>query len=467
MATEEVVKVIQKGGIPVLSWRKGAQGRGSSLVVEDVKEGAVNYIAVSHVWADGLGNPHENSLPICQLDRIQAAIDAVLPEAENFPARFWMDTLCIPVADEHKSLRKASIKMMRQIYRHAEAVLIFDSGLQRLSLSATVNEKSIALYMSNWLHRLWTFQEGMLAKAMYFQLKESSLCEGDLDKAEAEEQKVNKEKGLYGSFLFSARGAATGHFIILRDFVDMKLAEDAVLFPPLCHAVQQRSTTRISDETICAATILEMNMDDILAVETRDVPDEIVAETRMEIFLKQIGEFAPAIIFHHQKCLQREGYRWAPKTLMGAAQNDFIRGITEKLSSFKGKGLRVRYPGLVFQSVPQGSEKEITVVMKHNEHRFRLRLFPEDADALPLWDPTAVYAVIMFEAISARYPTGTDVIVGILKDYATLQRGARLDIRREHRAWLEPVGLAVLGGAESQGSVVAEMLSGSQRWRVL
>ena len=25
-----------------------------------------SYIAISHVWSDGLGNPNENSLPLCQ-----------------------------------------------------------------------------------------------------------------------------------------------------------------------------------------------------------------------------------------------------------------------------------------------------------------------------------------------------------------------------------------------------------------
>ena len=61
-------------------------------------------------------------------------------------------------------------------------------------------------------------------------------------------------------------------------------------------------------------------MEDLLAVETKDVPDEVSAEKRMDIFLKQVGEFAHGIVFHHQQRLRAGGYRRAPKTLMGHGQ---------------------------------------------------------------------------------------------------------------------------------------------------
>lgn len=32
-----------------------------------------HFVAISHVWADGLGNPHSNTLPICQLARLQVS----------------------------------------------------------------------------------------------------------------------------------------------------------------------------------------------------------------------------------------------------------------------------------------------------------------------------------------------------------------------------------------------------------
>ncbi|KAI0139075.1 hypothetical protein F4776DRAFT_617959 [Hypoxylon sp. NC0597] len=87
------------------------------------------YVAVSHVWADGLGNPRSNSLPQCQIKRLARQISA-LPKGNKFgtlfnqlhssgyfwadwvPAIqtasedlqqtsrwFWMNTLCVPMVN--------------------------------------------------------------------------------------------------------------------------------------------------------------------------------------------------------------------------------------------------------------------------------------------------------------------------------------------------------------------------------
>jgi hypothetical protein len=111
------------------------------------------YTAIWHVWVDGLGNPHENSLPGCQLLHLRSIIRS-LPEAvENAPTTvgklqwdhprlafskkenrfghvFWMDTLCIPVKDEQAALRAQSINDMASTYAVAVNVVVHDSELQ-------------------------------------------------------------------------------------------------------------------------------------------------------------------------------------------------------------------------------------------------------------------------------------------------------------------------------------------------
>ncbi|KAJ5871114.1 uncharacterized protein N7529_003467 [Penicillium soppii] len=47
---------------------------------------------------------------------------------------FWMDTLCIPVAPEHKELRSKSIKGMKAVYERAFRVLVLDSDIQQCSM---------------------------------------------------------------------------------------------------------------------------------------------------------------------------------------------------------------------------------------------------------------------------------------------------------------------------------------------
>lgn len=388
-----------------------------------------------------------------------------------------MDTLCIPVADEYENLRKQSIKMMRNIYQRAAAVLVFDQGMHQLSSSSTPADKAVGLYMSNWMHRLWTFQEGMLAKELYFQLKDGVLDNDAFTKEGAKEEETDRERGLYRGFQGAVRSAAVVHFMVLKNGVVLNSVDTMALFPALAHAIQQRTTTRMSDEAICAATILDMDMSDIVAAKTKDMPDEVAAEKRMEIFLRQVGKFAPGIIFHAQKRLRTEGYRWAPKTIMGARPADLARDMDAKRSQFKGEGIRVFYPGFILESVGVGSALEITVMMKQDQHRYRLQIFPEDPGedgGLPLWDPAAVYAVVMFRSISP-HAMGTDAIVGKLKEPATVQEeqakerpeltlGAIVRLNCECRAWVEPVDSTLPD--VSMSPVLADLFGERQKWRV-
>lgn len=52
------------------------------------------YVALSHVWADGLGNPFGNALPKCQLLGLQTLAREVLRASKrDRPALLWLDTL--------------------------------------------------------------------------------------------------------------------------------------------------------------------------------------------------------------------------------------------------------------------------------------------------------------------------------------------------------------------------------------
>lgn len=411
---------------------------------------------------------------MCQLERIQARVDSVFPDGPH-PVRFWMDTLCIPAAKEYKALRNKSIALMQQIYKLAFAVLVFDAGLQQLSRSSTPHEKAISLYMSNWVHRLWTFQEGMFAKKLFFQLKD-----GVEDITADEEHDADQEDEGSGLFPRSALVAITGHFVILKDFVEMKATDPSVgnwlLLPPLAHALHQRTTTRMSDEAICAATILDLDVNEIMGVpdpDGRKKPEEILAVERMEIFLRQMRHFRPGIVFHNQKRMKKEGYRWAPATMMGVEPGIFSREMESGASSFRGKGLRVRYPGFILETVRAGSAVEIMVMVKQYSRQFRLQIFPEDGEAV-VWDPNSMYAVVTFRPVPWQDDTGTEAVVGILKNAAPVRdeqvkkRRSRnvlhldLDLRCEWRAWVEPLKAHTMDVA-----VVADVLGETQKWCLL
>lgn len=76
------------------------------------------YVALSHVWAHGMGNPAANGLSTCQLERLQCLATAVyqrryasaLGDIDAGSAHpepgFWIDTLCIPL--EKSTVRRTS-----------------------------------------------------------------------------------------------------------------------------------------------------------------------------------------------------------------------------------------------------------------------------------------------------------------------------------------------------------------------
>ena len=84
------------------------------------------YVALSHVWSDGLGNPLENSLPKCQLITIQSLVNSLYPRSAE-PVPFWIDTLCVPLNGEG---RKDAIQGMRRVYEEGDIILVLDASLK-------------------------------------------------------------------------------------------------------------------------------------------------------------------------------------------------------------------------------------------------------------------------------------------------------------------------------------------------
>lgn len=128
-----------------------------------------NYTAISHVWADGWGNEDANKLPSCHLRFIRRQIKKV---SHNGDARFWMDTLVIPVEEKTPTEREIKTKAIGQIFhvfQNASKTIILDNGLQmsagRIDKPAVTAMKVLA---SGWMRRLWTLQEAFLSRHIYF-----------------------------------------------------------------------------------------------------------------------------------------------------------------------------------------------------------------------------------------------------------------------------------------------------------
>lgn len=244
-------------------------------------------------WCDGLGNEKSNSLPQCQLLYLQSLVDELYtqpykdnewvwasgptnphirsktsksPSSGEEPIGFWMDTLCVPVHDNE--LRKLAIGQMRVIYVEAHRVLVLDSWMLRLSRNACVSEKASAVFLSNWQSRLWTLQEGLLAWNLFIQFKDGPELLSDLQKMKNKKQ--NKDlmtlEHLFGFVPFFDFHTAPG---------SKRISKDSFRLPSLARPLAQRSTTRKSDETICLATLLDINPEPLLRIRPEKKKEDI------------------------------------------------------------------------------------------------------------------------------------------------------------------------------------------------
>ena len=119
---------------------------------------------MTDVWSGGLGNPHSNALPRCQLLKIQSIATSICEDLNgNIPV--WMDTLTVP---HTKAERTIAINRMRETYQNTDRVLTFVQDFEDVDKGMKPLEFFVRLACCSWMRRLWTLQEGVLAKKLYF-----------------------------------------------------------------------------------------------------------------------------------------------------------------------------------------------------------------------------------------------------------------------------------------------------------
>ncbi|KAG2064759.1 hypothetical protein BDR04DRAFT_1109610 [Suillus decipiens] len=408
---EELLDIIRQGDeghTPIVTWIEGNGGIEGRAIVSDASDVKVSpnsnvctYVAISHVWSQGLGNPAENTLPICQLSQIQQMVDDLFADrAVNEHIPFWMDTLCVPVGKNLKEFREKCIIRMRTIYEEATAVLVLDVGMQEVSSSSPIVDRAIAVFQSAWWRRLWTYQEGVLAKQLYIRLSDGVQ---DLHKIaeEAHEHNVELEQQGYTSTELMSMDVSA-HFTLGKWRPGEKRD---MYYLPISDAVSNRSTTRGTDETLCLSTVLGIHPGPFLSI--KGLPDQVI-DRRMELFLHHIQKFHRGIIFNSLPRLKRDGYRWAPRSLLGHAVGDMGTQYTladVKHPAYKAllyeshhgvEGLVVRqYSGMCLESV--ATSHPTTIIVGDGDARYRVQLLLDESSDFSGWNPAAKYSLVFSE----------------------------------------------------------------------
>ncbi|KAK4977331.1 hypothetical protein LTR66_010156 [Elasticomyces elasticus] len=121
-----------------------------------------DYLALSHVWSEGVGADLSNKgLPLYLVSRLFERVRSLSVQW------IWLDSLAIPggtrtLTVHEEDLKVEMIKCMADIYRKATAVMIINALVLRLQSVHTI-DVAVALICGKWITRIWTYQEIKLA----------------------------------------------------------------------------------------------------------------------------------------------------------------------------------------------------------------------------------------------------------------------------------------------------------------
>ena len=286
----------------------------------------IPYVAISHVWSDGLGSTTEDGLPACQINRLAALVRRLVPSGA-----FWMDALCIP---ERRDVRKRAIGLMARTYRQAQAVLVIDAGIRCCSVSAPLEERLLRVLSSGWMQRLWTLQEGLLAHKLVFEFSDGLAAIEELIPVGDDLLDVlltSLASEIFRLTKYKKSGSPAGP-------ADFGLGDVA-------HAVRWRGTSKGEDETLAISGLL-----DIDAFELVSLPPA----QRMKTLLLRVRRLPRNIIFTLGPKLDEPGFRWAPRTLMSGRSSSMAIGRDSCEAECTSSGLRAEYSAVYFAEASFG-----------------------------------------------------------------------------------------------------------------
>ncbi|KAF8848028.1 hypothetical protein BDZ45DRAFT_811120 [Acephala macrosclerotiorum] len=384
---KDVMRILRDGGLPLIEIRRNGNG---VLELRAVRHRlGRRFVAISHVWSDGMGNKDKNEMRTCQLTRIWERARLLLRDNSqitlstdnrvNFfvlgfaylthstrnlldidrtAVTIWMDTLCIPL--EPREMRSLAIKGMRSAYEKACKVLILDSELSCIDHTNDLESLMRIQYRSGWIRRLWTLNEGIYSQERLFVCFNNCIVRvpGMADKLMVADGR--------GHFPFYTKPVAfdiyapwVGRYRLVAYSLPARRFERAFFFDkpyPLgklinsvWDTVVERTTSTESDRPILIMSLLGLDLSPIL-----DIPPVVDGSAtkgaikRMRAVYKALPEFPQEIIFQNGKRFEEYGMRWATIYCRKWVANDqaqkMIYGDPGKILP---EGLCVNYPALL------------------------------------------------------------------------------------------------------------------------
>lgn len=378
-------EIIENGYFPVISLTQSGE-----LKVER-SDAVGEFVAISHCWSNGHGNPDDNTLPTCFLKYLDHCIDDALGSGQspfdmrtwsqlpsmisrqlnigNNPKRFWIDTLCIPRWP--LDLRRKAIKRMKDPYAKAELVLVLDTGLTDVrSIDISPVEMFARVKLSNWAKRLWTFHEDAVGRNNYYRFSDhavdilrqevparqavktmsTTLARFDRDRAVGNPARISD---LGSAFRSAVQGFDEPiHSVIARNLrYGLNPNSTGSGLHWYRYLLETKSTSHHPDQALCLASLMGLDMDKVA---------EAKPEERMKVFWSLLDSLPIGILFSKsKKKLTFDHFRWAPASFL-EVNADWMgpEGLHKRYvpRSVTDKGLRVNLRAIFLKSWDDAQE---------------------------------------------------------------------------------------------------------------
>lgn len=234
---------------------------------------------------------------------------------------FWIDTFGIP---RHSSAKREAIKRMSDTYRNSSKVLVIDgrlvggpAGGRARGLHCEIRPVDDILgriLITPWMRRLWTLQEGLLAKELLFMFTEGPVDAQNLVSGVMAERTGPDDSP--GALVREqlARGIAS--------LVYFNGSEDCTFkFRTVWNSSVGRTATKPEDISLCLATALGMD-----ASQLYDAAENERSKTFYSLLPLlavdrgrgiTMATIDSSILFSKQEKLPDYGFRWADRELCG------------------------------------------------------------------------------------------------------------------------------------------------------
>ena len=310
-----IVNAIDHGHIPVFEVIEGSDSL--SLTVSSRSSALPgDYVAISHVWVDGLGSTTENGILACQARRLS---DLVGRLNRRSSAPLWIDSVCVPSSPEY---RRKAISLLRNVYKNAAQFLVVDKTVQQCQKGMSAEDLAWSTVCSPWMQRLWTYQESYLAAKTVLALSDSFFALFDSFEDFPESTLPDSIQVIRSSLVPILR-------LLRPDFSLQGNIQTSV--GEVASAVNWRTTSKAGDEVLAIAALLNLDSQTL---------SRIAPSQRLREFFLMVEYLPHDIIFHDSTRIAEPPFCWAPNTLMS-------RSVVNVDTTTKGQSAKCTKAGLV------------------------------------------------------------------------------------------------------------------------